>query len=372
MLDAAVRVAVGVDDHVLGVGLEVAVGVLHQPQVRRLSDRARRARAPSARAASAACRRTPSSCPSCRRRRVFEDADAIDGLPRVPARTCRAGRSASRAPRAGRPHRTPSGSATRSSAPMRRARRGIPAAARRSSSPLRETTRWPSPSVSCAGGQMLPGVLAVPCRRDRRREADDTDCGESGTIPARRREFLARCVFLRHESNDHARRRRRQPESGARARRFCSSTYSRPSGPVVTARTRPNCSKTASWCVTCRPLISSRRSCCPASAATNRLFFQPGILRAGVERDAARRDRRRVVDDGQLHAGSAALGDAVLLAHRDHAPAVVLALLDDVDLVAAGRTVLRFPEQAGDRIPRQSLRIAMTVATRSTAARSAC
>ena len=60
----------------------------------------------------------------------------------------------------------------------------------------------------------------------------------------------------------------------------------------------------------CRRLISSRRSCWPASAATNRLFFQPRILGAGVEGDAARRDRRRVVDDRLLHAGLGALGDA--------------------------------------------------------------
>ena len=49
-------------------------------------------------------------------------------------------------------------------------------------------------------------------------------------------------------------------------------------------------------------------------------------------------------------------------AHRDHAPAVVLARLDDVDLVAALRPVLRLPQLPGHRIPRQAWRIAMAVA----------
>ena len=114
--------------------------------------------------------------------------------------------------------------------------------------------------------------------------------------------------------------------------------------------------------MTLSPLTSRRRSCCPASALTNRLFFHCGILVAGVEHDAARRDGRRVVDDRLLHARLAALGDAGLHAHRDHAPAVVLARLDDVDLVAALRAVLRLPQLAADRIPRQALRIAMAVA----------
>src|SRR4051812_44394815 len=48
-------------------------------------------------------------------------------------------------------------------------------------------------------------------------------------------------------------------------------------------------------------------------------------------------------------------------AHRDRAPSVVVAGLDDIDLVATLRPVLRFP-QLPFRIPGEPLRIAVTVA----------
>src|SRR6202035_1686059 len=39
---------------------------------------------------------------------------------------------------------------------------------------------------------------------------------------------------------------------------------------------------------------------------------------------------------------------------HDHWPAVILAFLDDVELVAAARTMLGFPQTAGSRIERQA------------------
>ena len=80
---------------------------------------------------------------------------------------------------------------------------------------------------------------------------------------------------------------------------------------------------------------------------------------AGVESEAGGRDHRIPVIDRLLHA--LLVGDAfadrrarIVDAVHDHRPAVVLALLDDVELVAAARTVLGFPQAAGPRIERQA------------------
>src|SRR5262249_38903021 len=53
---------------------------------------------------------------------------------------------------------------------------------------------------------------------------------------------------------------------------------------------------------------------------------------------------------------------AVVDAIADHRPAIVLALLDDVDLVAALRAVLLLPQFSAHRMEREALRIAMSVA----------
>ena len=49
----------------------------------------------------------------------------------------------------------------------------------------------------------------------------------------------------------------------------------------------------------------------------------------------------------------------VVDAVADHRPPVVLALLDDVDLIAAARPVLVLPKPAGHGMERETLRIAM-------------
>src|SRR5215208_4102839 len=68
---------------------------------------------------------------------------------------------------------------------------------------------------------------------------------------------------------------------------------------------------------------------------------------ARVERHAGGRDRRHPVFNRLLHAGllraRVNFGAAVVDAVTDHRPAVILAFVDDVDLVAAARTVLMLP-----------------------------
>ena len=53
---------------------------------------------------------------------------------------------------------------------------------------------------------------------------------------------------------------------------------------------------------------------------------------------------------------------AIIDAVADHRPAVILALADDVDLVAAARAVFDLPEIAGSRVDRETLLIAVAVA----------
>src|SRR3977135_2847978 len=55
------------------------------------------------------------------------------------------------------------------------------------------------------------------------------------------------------------------------------------------------------------------------------------------------------------------LGPIVIDAVTDHRPAVIAAFLDDVDLIAAARTVLVLPQLAARRIECQALRIADSV-----------
>src|SRR5207302_4875222 len=85
-----------------------------------------------------------------------------------------------------------------------------------------------------------------------------------------------------------------------------------------------------------------------------------------IERHAGWRDRRYPVFDRLLHAGFLRalvdLGAVVVDAIADHGPAVVLAGLRNVDLVAAARAMLVLPELAGLRMDRGALRVAMAIA----------
>src|SRR5262245_7380757 len=87
---------------------------------------------------------------------------------------------------------------------------------------------------------------------------------------------------------------------------------------------------------------------------------------AVVEGEPRRRDRRHPVPDRLLHAALLRalvdLGAAVVDAVADHRPAVILALLDKVDLVAAARPMLVLPQLSGDGVERKPLGISVAVA----------
>ena len=160
-----------------------------------------------------------------------------------------------------------------------------------------------------------------------------------------------------------------RPAPGGRSVPGVSKTTSSvPSGALTTCRIRPKPRSSVSWCVTLPPATSRRASCWPASAGREQVALPLRELVAAVERDAADGDRRRPVQHGVHHAGR--LGDGgrrhrravVVHAVGGHRPAVVLALLDHVQLVAAARAVLARPQRAGRRIDVEALRVAVAVA----------
>ena len=93
--------------------------------------------------------------------------------------------------------------------------------------------------------------------------------------------------------------------------------------------------------------------------AHEQIVLPARIFVAAVESDAAGRDRRRVEGDGRIGIGCALAQDARLQAHGRQAPAIIMALVDHIDLVAAGGTMLGFPQIARHGIERQAFGIAM-------------
>src|SRR5215813_6452408 len=87
---------------------------------------------------------------------------------------------------------------------------------------------------------------------------------------------------------------------------------------------------------------------------------------AGVKSHAGRSDRRHPVLDRLLHpllvCALVNPGAIVVDAVADHRPAVVLARLGNVDLVAAARAMLVLPQLPGLGIERRALRIAVAIA----------
>src|SRR5262245_15498091 len=87
---------------------------------------------------------------------------------------------------------------------------------------------------------------------------------------------------------------------------------------------------------------------------------------AGIERHPGRSDRGHPVFERLLHAllvrALVDPGAAVVDAVADHWPAVILALLDEVDLVAAARPMLVLPQLSGHGVEREALGIAVAVA----------
>src|SRR5215468_6880238 len=87
---------------------------------------------------------------------------------------------------------------------------------------------------------------------------------------------------------------------------------------------------------------------------------------AGMERHPGRSDRGHPVLERLLHAllvrALVDPGAAVVDAVADHRPAVILALLDEIDLVAAARPMLVLPQLSGHGVEREPLGIAVAVA----------
>src|ERR1700752_1761010 len=185
-----------------------------------------------------------------------------------------------------------------------------------------------------AGGQMFPGTLAVPC-------AAITTARP--TMPVATRGKTKRVRFMisvnttgkrdllflssRHQSNNHSRGRGRQPETRARPGGVLEQYIKKA---IRARRDGTNAAELlehdllmgylSSGDFKAPQLLSSQRR-------DKQVVLPAWVPRTGIKPDAARRDRGRVVDDRLLHAFVAALGDPVLPPHRDHTPAVVLALL---------------------------------------------
>ena len=96
------------------------------------------------------------------------------------------------------------------------------------------------------------------------------------------------------------------------------------------------------------------REVCAAQRSDEEIVGELRYPLTAIERDPGGRDRRRIEDDRRHHARSRR-------GALNHWPAIVRSRLNDVDLVVAARSVLGFPEIAGDRVPVDALRIAVTV-----------
>lgn len=103
----------------------------------------------------------------------------------------------------------------------------------------------------------------------------------------------------------------------------------------------------------------------PGERAGERAAFPRRKQRVVIERHAGWGDRGHPVFDGLLHAlfrsALVNLRSVVVDAVADHRPSVVLASANDVDLVAAFRSVFDFPKDAGGGIDREALRVAVAV-----------
>src|SRR5665213_4305271 len=84
----------------------------------------------------------------------------------------------------------------------------------------------------------------------------------------------------------------------------------------------------------------------PHQRRQKQIVLPAGIFIASVERDAAGADGGRIIGDRVVHSGLMMEVDARLQTHRDYAPSVIVTFLDYVDFVAAGGTMLAFPQHA--------------------------
>ena len=160
---------------------------------------------------------------------------------------------------------------------------------------------------------------------------------------------------------------RRHAEQRRRDWRPRASTARRPDA-TSTSRMRWPTSQRSAGVAPPLPSNVMRLSVCAGHAADQRRALPLREHRAVVEHEIARRDDRRPVDHrlGQVRPRIRARDRHAVVVRRvgDERPAVVLAGLDQVQLVAASRAVLDFPQPAVGR-ERQAVRRPMTAASRS-------
>src|SRR5262245_17363744 len=102
-----------------------------------------------------------------------------------------------------------------------------------------------------------------------------------------------------------------------------------------------------------------------AERSKKRVAGPAWISIAGVDGQSRRRDRRHPVDDRLIHAVARRVpgnGAAVVVdAERDGGPPIVVARLDDVDLVSAAGSMFVLPDRARIRLDEQPLRVTQAV-----------
>ena len=97
----------------------------------------------------------------------------------------------------------------------------------------------------------------------------------------------------------------------------------------------------------------------PGQGGDEQVILPSRIAVPAVEADAAGRDGGTVGCDGRVGVGRALLEDARLEPHRGKSPAVIVAFVDHIDLVAAGRAMFGFPKIARHRIEGEAFGIAV-------------
>ena len=147
---------------------------------------------------------------------------------------------------------------------------------------------------------------------------------------------------------------------------WLNTTYRNPSGPLTTSRTRPDVLDQDLLLHDLVAFEDEAPQLLERECGQEQVVLPSRQLVAGVEGDRAGGERRRPLHHRLLHTRLLGLvgnrGAVVVDAVGDDGPAVVVAALDAVQLVAAPRAVLGCPEVAGHRVPGHSLDVAVAVA----------
>ena len=145
-----------------------------------------------------------------------------------------------------------------------------------------------------------------------------------------------------------------------RRRLASSSSHTAPSGATATSRMRWPTRHRSAGVAPPLPSKTTRVSVCDAIPPIRAEPFHCGKHRTVVEREVARRDDRVPVDHRlrqiRPRVGTRDRHTVVVVRIRDERPAVVLARLDQIQLVAAAGSVLELP--TGARLARTRVRTA--------------